>query len=101
MDTLIRIKRCALANRLRLTEKARDEMECDHLDVGDIRESLMNAVVIYKTIRSKHPDTGAREYLHIIQSPNLSGIALYTKGKLTVEDGLDTFYVLISSKRAL
>jgi hypothetical protein len=56
MDTLIRIKRCALANRLRLTNKARDELETDDLDVTDIRESLMNAVVIYKTIRSKSPD---------------------------------------------
>lgn len=101
MDTLVRIKRCALANRLRLTEKARVEMECDQLDVADIRESLVNAVAIYKTIRSRNRASGAREHLHIIQSPNLSGIAIYTKGKLVVEHGVDTFYVLISSKRAL
>ena len=74
MDLLIRIKRCALANRIRLTDKARDEMDLDFLDIPDIRESLMNAVAIYKTIRSKNPRTGSREYLHIIQSPNLSGV---------------------------
>ena len=73
----------------------------DRLDPDDIRESLVNAVVIYKSIRSRNPRTGKREHLHIIQSPNLTGIAIYTKGKLTTEDGVDTYYVLISSKRAL
>lgn len=70
MDTLIRIKRCALANRLRLTNKARGELEDDDLDITDIRESLMNAVAIYKSVRSKNPVTGRREHLHISQSPN-------------------------------
>ena len=101
MDTLIRIKRCALANRLRLTNKARDELEIDDLDITDIRESLMNAVAIYKTIRSTNPQSHRREYLHIIQSHNFSGITIYTKGKLLVEEGIDTFYLLVSSKRAL
>lgn len=101
MDTLIRIKRCALANRLRLTNKARDEMEVDDLDLTDIRESLINAVAIYKTLRSVNPRTRAREHLHIIQSPNFAGIAIYTKGKLKKEHGLDTYYLLVSSKRAL
>lgn len=101
METLIRIKRCALAGRIRLTDKARDELELDDLDPVDVRESLMNAVVIYKTIRSTNPRTRKREYLHIIQSPNLSGIAIYTKGKLTQEDGVDVYYLLVSSKRAL
>lgn len=101
MDILIRIKKCALAGRLRLTNKARDEMEADDLDINDIRESLINAVAIYKTIRSANPATGERELLHIIQSPNLSGVAIYTKGKLTKVDGVDTFYLLVSSKHAL
>ena len=72
---------------------------CD-LDLDDIRESLLNAVAIYKTIRSTNPRTGGREYLHIIQSPNLSGIAIYTKGKLVPERGSDTYYLLVSSKRS-
>jgi hypothetical protein len=101
MDILIRIKRCALAGRLRLTSKARDELDMDDLDLGDIRESLVNAVAIYKTIRSSNPITGKREYLHIIQSPNLSGVAIYTKGKLIAEHGSEVYYLLVSSKRAL
>ena len=63
--------------------------------------ALINAVAIYKTIRSKNPTSGAREHLHIIQSPNFAGVAIYTKGKLTTEHGLDTYYLLVSSKRAL
>jgi len=101
MDILIQIKRCAWAGNLRLTNKARDELELDDLDVDDVRESLVNAVAIYKTIRSRNPTTRKREYLHIIQSPNLAGIAIYTKGKLAVAKGVPTFYVLVSSKRAL
>lgn len=61
----------------------------------------MNAVAIYKTIRSTNPRTGEREHLHIIQSPSLTGIAIYTNGKLTIEDGEETYYLLISSKHAL
>jgi hypothetical protein len=101
MDTLVRIKKCALAGRLRLTNKARDELEIDDLEVMDIRESLINAVAIYKTINSVNPRTQKREHLHIIQSPNLSGVAIYTKGRLAVESGEDVYYLLISSKRAL
>lgn len=99
MNTLVRIKRCALANRLRLTIKARDEMESDDLDIEDIRESLVNARRIYKSIRSTNPLTRKRELLHIIHSPNLSGLMIYTKGKLVIEDRTETFYLLISSKR--
>jgi hypothetical protein len=98
MDILIRIKRCALTNRLRLTNKAREEMDADDLELIDIRESLVNAVEIYKTIRSTNPRTRRRERLYIIQSPNLSGVDIYTKGKLVKEDDQDTFYLLISSK---
>ena len=42
-----------------------------------------------------------REYLHIIESPNLDGIAIYSKGKLVVELDREVYYVLVSSKRAL
>jgi hypothetical protein len=45
-------------------------------------------VAIYKSIRSANPNTGKRELLDIIQSPNLTGVAIYTKGKLMVFDGL-------------
>jgi hypothetical protein len=101
MEILVRIKRCALANRLRVTDKARFEMDAEELEIGDIRESLLNAVAIYKRVTSKNPKTGAREYLYIIQSPNLAGIAIYTKGKLVRELDEEVFYLLVSSKHAL
>ena len=42
-----------------------------------------------------------REYLHIIQSTNLEGLMIYSKGKLVQEADVETYYFLISSKKAL
>ncbi len=68
----------------------------------DIAESILNAVAIYKTIRSRSPFRQQRiEYLHIIQSTNLDGLMIYSKGKLVDEAGIETYYFLISSKKAL
>ena len=39
--------------------------------------------------------------LYIIISPTLTGVLIYTKGKLVTENGHDVFYFLISCKRAL
>ena len=41
------------------------------------------------------------EYLYVIQSSNLEGLAIYSKGKLVKESGVETYYFLISAKRAL
>jgi hypothetical protein len=41
------------------------------------------------------------EYLHVIQSTNLDGLMIYTKGKLVREDNVDRYYFLISCKKAL
>jgi hypothetical protein len=77
-------------------------MNVDCITETDVAESIVNAVAIYKTIRSTSPWRKHRkEYLYIIESPNLEGLSIYTKGKLTQEDGIDTYYFLISSKRAL
>ena len=77
-------------------------MESDQITELDVAESILNAVAIYKTIRSTSPHRShARELLHIIESTNLNGLAIYTKGKLVSEAGLDTYYFLISSKKAL
>ena len=43
LEMLIRIKKCALAGRLRLTNQARTELDCDNLEIIDVRESLINA----------------------------------------------------------
>jgi hypothetical protein len=78
------------------------ELEADGLTELDIVESIVNAVAIYKTIRSQSPfRQKAREYLHVIQSTNLEGLMIYSKGKLVQEAGVETYYFLISSKKAI
>ena len=100
-DVLVRIKRAVLAGNYAFSEKARIEMEADGLTELDIAESILNAVAIYKTIRSRSPHRRqAKERLYIIQSTNLEGLVIYTKGKLVREAGVETYYFLISAKRA-
>ncbi len=102
VDILVRIKRTVLAGRYAFSEKARVEMEADGLTELDVAESIVNAVAIYKRLRSRSPHRGSRrEYLYVIQSTNLEGVMVYSKGKLIRERGEDHFYFLISSKRAL
>jgi len=77
------------------------EMEADGLTELDVAESILNAVAIYKTIRSSSPlRAQPREYLHVIQSTNLEGLMIYTKGKLVREADTETYYFLVSSKKA-
>jgi hypothetical protein len=100
-DILVRIKRAVLAGQFDFSRKAADEMDIDDLTRSDVAESILNAVAIYKTIRSTSSLRGqAREYLHIIQSTNLVGVPIYTKGKLVAEGGIETYYFLVSAKRA-
>lgn len=101
-DVLVRIKRAVLAGHYAFSEKARIEMEADDITELDVAESILNAVAIYKTIRSKSRFRGhQREFLYVIQSTNLEGLPIYSKGKLVKEGGKDIYYFLISSKRAL
>jgi len=101
-DVLVRIKRAVLGGAYAFSKKARMEMEADGLTEFDVIESITNAVAIYKTIRSRSLlRTTARERLYIIESANLAGRAIYTKGKFVREEDRETYYFLISSKRAL
>ncbi len=101
-DILRRIKRAVLSGNYAFSEKALLEMEADGLTELDIAESILNAVAIYKTLRSQSPWRQQRvEYLHIIQSTNLDGLMIYSKGKLVEEAGIERYYFLISSKKAL
>ena len=101
-DLLRRIKRAVLAGNYAFSEKALLEMEADGLTELDAAESILNAAAIYKTLRSQSPWREQRtEYLHVIQSTNLDGLMIYTKGKLVEEGGVDRYYFLISSKKAL
>ena len=63
-DVLVRIKRAVLAGRYVFSEKARLEMEADGLAELDVAESILNAVAIFKRVRSRSPlRKQAREYI--------------------------------------
>jgi len=101
-DVLIRIKRAVLAGHFSFSRKAADEMDADDLTRLDVAESILNAVAISKTVKSRSPyRSRRRETLYIIQSTNLVGVPIYTKGKLVVEAGIETYYFLVSAKRSL
>jgi hypothetical protein len=101
-EVLKRIKRAVLSGNYAFSEKARIEMEVDQLTELDVVESILNSVAIYKTIRSTNPrPPHSRELLYIIQSTNLNGLAIYSKGKIVSHAGQETYYFLISSKKAL
>ena len=101
-DALVRIKRAVLAGAYAFSKKARMELEADDLTEFDVVESIANAVAIYKTLRSRGPlRKAARERLYVIESVNLAGLAIYTKGKFVSEADRETYYFLVSSKRAL
>jgi len=100
-DVLVRIKRALISGQYVFSKKARIEMEICNITERDVIESILNSVAIYKKIRSKNPfRKNAKEFLYVIQSTNLDGIPIYSKGKLVKERGIDTYYFLISSKRA-
>jgi len=102
MDVLIRIKWLVWAGRYTFSKKARIEMETDDLTELDVAESILNARDIYKKLRSTSPARNKRrEYLYVIQSTNLDGLVIYTKGKLVEVEGTETYYFLVSSKRAM
>ena len=101
-DLLVKIKRAIMSGRYRFSDKAQMEMDDDDLNEMDIIESIINAVAIYKKIRSTSPyRKTSKEYLYIIQSTNLDGIFIYTKGKFTREADEEIYYFLISAKRAI
>jgi hypothetical protein len=100
-DILRRIKRAVLSGNYAFSEKALMELEADSLTELDVAESIVNAIAIYKTLRSRSLFRQHRiEYLHIIQSTNLDGLMIYSKGKLVEESGIETYYFLVSSKKA-
>jgi hypothetical protein len=43
----------------------------------------------------------SKEYLYGIQSTNLEGLAIYSRGKLVRESGIDVHYFLVWSKRVV
>jgi len=76
-------------------------MDADDLTHGDVAESIVNALVIDKVIRSRSPVHGrARERLYIIKGLTYGGTLVHTKGKTAQEAGREVFHVLVSAKIA-
>ena len=101
MDVLIRIKRLVVARRVEFTLKAQEERLRDGLSVEDVLESVVNANAIKKVLRSRSvARPRPREHLYVIESPNFSGVWVYTKGTIRRKGGQEVFYVFVSSKLA-
>jgi hypothetical protein len=100
MDIFIRIKRLIVSRRVVFTEKAETEMAADDLTPELVYESILNAPAVFKVLRSRNPKTKQAEKLYVIKGLTYDGLDIYTKGKILTQEGVDIFYVLISSKRS-
>ena len=100
MDILVRIKRLVVSRRVLFTEKAEIEMVRDALTPELVYEAILNAPAIFKVLRSRNPKAGKGERLYIIKGLTFDGVDVYTKGKILRKEGIDIFYVLISSKHS-
>ena len=100
MDTLVKIKRLVVSHRVLFTEKAEIEMARDALTPELVYEAILNAPAIFKVLRSRNPKAGRTERLYVIKGLTFDGVDIYTKGKILKEQGIDIFYVLISSKKS-
>ena len=101
-DVLVRIKRAVLDGRYAFSKKAAEELEADGLAELDALEAIINALAIYKTLRSRSPHRSKPgEKLYVIQGTNLEGVLVYTKGKFRTIGGVETYYFLISAKRSV
>lgn len=100
MDVLIRIKRLVISRRVLFTEKAEIEMARDALTPELVYEAILNAPAIFKVLRSRSPRAGGSETLYVIKGLTFDGADVYTKGKILKKEGIDVFYVLISSKKS-
>jgi hypothetical protein len=100
MDTLVRIKRLVIARQVLFTQKAESEMAADGLTPELVYESILNAPAVFKILRSRNPRSGKTERLYVIKGLTFDGLDIYTKGKILTKEGVDVFYVLISSKKS-
>jgi hypothetical protein len=100
MDIFIRIKRLVISRRVLFTEKAELEMAIDALTPELVFEAILNAPAIFKVLRSRNPKTRKSEKLYVIKGLTFDGLEIYTKGKILKKEGVDIFYVLVSSKRS-
>jgi hypothetical protein len=76
------------------------EMARDSLAPELVYEAILNAPAIFKVLRSRNPKTKKVEKLYVIKGLTFDGLEIYTKGKILKKEGVDVFYVLISSKKS-
>ncbi len=99
MDVLARIKRLIVRRRFRFSVKSLEELDADGLELEDALEAVLNAEGIKKTLRSRSPRRDRPgEKLYVIESFNYGGTLLYTKGKITREEGEEIYYFFVSAK---
>jgi hypothetical protein len=98
-DILIRIKRAVLTGNYAFSGKARLEMECDGRTELDVVESILSAVAVYK-LRSTSPSGAAESTCTSFKAP-ISPVCDILQGKLVSEANVETYYLLVSSKRAV
>ena len=75
-------------------------MARDALTPELVYEAILNAPAIFKVLRSRNPKSGKSERLYVIKGLTFDGVDIYTKGKILKKEGIDIFYVLISSKKS-
>jgi len=100
MDILIRIKRLVVSHQVLFTEKAEIEMARDSLTPELVYEAILNAPAIFKVLRSRNTKSSRSERLYVIKGLTFDGVDIYTKGKVLKKEGIEVFYVLISSKKS-
>jgi len=100
MENLVRIKRLVIARNVLFTVKAESEMATDSLTPELVYESIINAPCVFKILRSHNPLTKHPEKLYVIKGLTFDGLDIYTKGKILSKQGVDVFYVLVSSKQS-
>ena len=101
MDIIVRIKRLVVSRQVLFTEKAEIEIARDGLMPELVYEAILNAPAIFKVLRSRNPKGGKSERLYVIKGLTFDGMDVYTKGKILRKEGIDVFYVLISSKNSI
>ncbi|MBI2438135.1 MAG: hypothetical protein HYV36_04900 [Lentisphaerae bacterium] len=89
-----------IARNVLFTQKAESEMTAEALTPELVYESILNAPSIFKVLRSRNPRTRGIEKLFVIKGLTYDGLDIYTKGKILTKEGVDVFYVLVSSKRS-
>ncbi len=98
MSILLQIKALVDAEKIIYTLKADLEIARDGISRSIVRQAILNAPAIVKTIRSTSSVTGKREMLYVLVGITYTGLVIYTKGKILRKGGEEVFYVIISSK---